>query len=268
MAEPKHLESSAASEAADRDSRAEALLVDGLDRYFSGRFDEAIHLWTRVLFLDRSHARARAYIDRARTALAERQRRIDEMLSRSSELIGGGHVEEARVLLAEAVAASGDDEYAAELRARLDRLERVRAGPARRPTVAAIEDAVPVRRPWSRSVLLASVVLAAGLALVGALGWAAIQEQFGVSAAAEALSGDQRSPLPSVLTSAEVALVRARTLYASGRLSEALRALDRVGENNTNRPAADRLRAEIQQMLLASRRGVAPENPDPSRGRP
>ena len=57
----------------DRDGRVEALLVEGLDRYFGGRYEEAVHIWTRVLFLDRNHPRAKAYIDRARTALAEQQ---------------------------------------------------------------------------------------------------------------------------------------------------------------------------------------------------
>ena len=40
----------------------------------------AINVWTRALFFDRSHARARAYIDRARSALAERQREAEELL--------------------------------------------------------------------------------------------------------------------------------------------------------------------------------------------
>ena len=39
-------------------------------------YEQAIHVWTRVLFLDRGHARARAYIERARSALAERQRAV------------------------------------------------------------------------------------------------------------------------------------------------------------------------------------------------
>ena len=92
----RRLESVLPPSAADRDSQAEALLVDGLDRYFAGRYEDAIHLWTRVLFLDRSHARARAYIDRARTALAERQRRAEEMLQASRELLEHGQTEAAR----------------------------------------------------------------------------------------------------------------------------------------------------------------------------
>ena len=43
-------------------------------------YEHAINVWTRALFLDRSHARARAYIERARSALAERQRESEELL--------------------------------------------------------------------------------------------------------------------------------------------------------------------------------------------
>ena len=102
----------------------ESLLVEGLDRYFLGRHEEAVHIWTRVLFLDRSHPRARAYIDRARTALAERQRRSEELLHASQALLEQGRTSAARQLLTEAIAATGDDERASALRMRLDRVER------------------------------------------------------------------------------------------------------------------------------------------------
>ena len=63
----------------DRDA-VEELLLAGLDHYFSGQHELAISVWTRVLFLDRGHARARAYIERARGAIAERQREGEELL--------------------------------------------------------------------------------------------------------------------------------------------------------------------------------------------
>src|SRR4051812_26259708 len=110
----------------ERDGRIESLLIAGLDRYFGGRYEEAVHIWTRVLFLDRAHPRAKAYIDRARTALAERQRRSDELLHASQSLLEQGNTLDARQLLTEAVAATGDDERAAALRMRLDRLDRTR----------------------------------------------------------------------------------------------------------------------------------------------
>ena len=255
MPEPKRLESMA-SEVAERDSRAEALLVEGLDRYFAGQYEDAIHVWTRVLFLDRSHARARAYIDRARTALAERQRRAEEMLAATSELLAQGQTERARALLSQAEAASGDDQHTAALRAKLERVERARVDA--RPAVAAIADAVPLRarRRWSVT-----------RALVGGLGLAAL----GVSVAAgtlvlQAWLARSAGPLPAlarmstlpVLSNTEVALVRARTLFGRGRLAEALLVLDRVQMQDARRPEADKLRVEIQQILLATRRASAP----------
>ena len=77
----------AAASEADRDAKIEQLLLAGLDHYFAAQYDYAISVWTRVLFLDRSHARARAYIDRARSALAERQRESEELLQSG---VGGG----------------------------------------------------------------------------------------------------------------------------------------------------------------------------------
>ena len=64
----------------ERDARVEDLLLTGLDHYFVGQHELAISVWTRVLFLDRGHARAKAYIDRARSAIAERQREGEELL--------------------------------------------------------------------------------------------------------------------------------------------------------------------------------------------
>src|SRR3954462_494298 len=66
----------------EREARIEELLLAGLDRYFAGRYEEAISIWTRVAFLERGHGRARAYIERARGAQAERERESEELLHR------------------------------------------------------------------------------------------------------------------------------------------------------------------------------------------
>jgi hypothetical protein len=49
----------------------------------------------------------------------------------------------------------------------------------------------------------------------------------------------------------ETYLVQARSLFASGKLRDALRALDRVPVGDVLRPDAERLRADIQRELLA-----------------
>jgi hypothetical protein len=254
MHDPRRLEPPA-REDAERDARTEALLVEGLDRYFSGRYEDAIHLWTRVLFLDRSHARARAYIDRARTALAERQRKTDELLQRAGDRLSAGRADEARALLGEAVAVGADEERAGELRIRLERLERASRGVASGARPVAVVDAVPIQAtaPRRRTVVLAGLAgtIAAGI-LVSMVLDPALRERLGFGRDARHLAAvGATAPVP-VLSAAEVALIRARTLYARGRLAEALQALGRVGADSAQREDADKLRVEIQQTLLAT----------------
>ena len=254
MPETRRSEAAHDPDGADRDVRAEALLVEGLDRYFAGRYDDAIHIWTRVLFLDRSHARARAYIDRARTALAERQRHGEEMLEASQNLLSQGRTDAARQLLAEAVATGGDDERAAALRSKLDRLEHLDqllqrpAVPDQAPTPPVPAWRWPRRR--RRAALVGGVTLVTlGLAAVATLAW--VGGVVGLPSRRDRLI-DRPSPEQwPVLSSAEVALVRARRLYSGGRLAEALQALEQVGPESPARGHADALRVEIQELLLA-----------------
>src|SRR2546430_7092399 len=116
---------------ADRDAKIEQLLLDGLDHYFDARYEQAINVWTRALFLDRSHARARAYIERARSALAERQRQSEELLQTGVAAFHRGDSEEARRLLQAAIDAGAPPEDALAFLERLNRLESVRSKPSR-----------------------------------------------------------------------------------------------------------------------------------------
>src|SRR6185295_20028157 len=102
MSDPLHIEPIPASELhadAARDAKIESLLLAGLDNYFASDYAQAINVWTRALFLDRNHARARAYIDRARSALAERQRESEELLQNGVAAFNRGEGTEARRLL-------------------------------------------------------------------------------------------------------------------------------------------------------------------------
>jgi hypothetical protein len=57
-------------------------------------------------------------------------------------------------------------------------------------------------------------------------------------------------PLP-VPSPTEAFVAQARSLFASGKLRDALRALDRVPVGDSLRPEAERMRADIQRELLA-----------------
>ncbi len=261
MVDPGRLESDPVadgSEGADRDSRAEALLVEGLDRYFAGRYEDAIHLWTRVLFLDRNHAKARAYIDRARTAVAERERRSEELVQAGRALLEQGETQAARDLLAEAVAQGGEDEHAAALRIRLERVERMQgpdrdegAGVAAPPNRTPAEVVVGWSWPGRVRPVSVALALAAGLLLVLTVSSGVLQEMVGWRTSPDDLKpGTGQARIP-VLSSGEVALVRARTLADRGRFAEALRALYLFTPDSAQRAAVDRLKADIQQLVLA-----------------
>jgi tetratricopeptide (TPR) repeat protein len=257
MTEPQRTDSpkTPASTAAERAARIEELLVSGLDHYFAGEYQQAINIWTRVIFLDRDHNRARAYIDRARKAIAERQRESEELLHRGLEAYTAGEVERARDLLTRAVDQGAPSDQALVLLGRMEQLEGTgfdlplqrKRLPARRVSNDAISPARRRTWPWIAAGLgLAMVSAAVYFGAAPALSWLV-----DVPADARPLAQSAREPVPIVRT-ADTLLERARELYAGGHLRDALRSLDGIGIADPLRPQADRLRADIQRVLLAS----------------
>src|SRR5918999_5680170 len=106
----------------DKEARIEQLLLSGLDQYFAGQYEQAINIWTRVVFLERGHNRARAYIERARGALAERHRESEELLHRGIAAFNNGETDAARDLITRAVEQGGPHDVALVLLERLNRL--------------------------------------------------------------------------------------------------------------------------------------------------
>jgi hypothetical protein len=255
----------------ERDTRVESLLVAGLDHYFAGRHDLAISVWTRVLFLDRGHARARAYIDRARSAIAERQREGDELLHTGAEAFDRGDAGAARDLLKSAVE-RGASEEALLLLDRLNRFEQPTVKPARSATHPVIESAranndvqtIPIEKTGAARAVWISVGVLTGLALSGLVAWIGISrpdwlplQDSGVATPTVEVSEPLHVP-----SSSELSLSRAKTLYEDGRLRDALLALEPIGQAEPLRRDADELRAAIQRRLLeASRLPPAPAPP-------
>jgi cytochrome c-type biogenesis protein CcmH/NrfG len=249
---------------AERDARIEQLLLTGLDHYFANDYEEAINLWTRVLFLDRHHDRARAYIERARSAQAEKQRESEALMHQGLDAFTSGDVERARQLVGDALAKGASRDLALGVLDRIERLgepkpaDGVRRTRARKTRAARTADdgAAADERQDSRfgiaSLLLMLAALGAaavavwGVTLPDVSGWTFTRDAARtapiVAPAAEPL------PLPS---SSELYLSRGRTMFRSGRLRDALRELDRVPIGDTGRAEADRLRAQIQRELLA-----------------
>src|SRR3984893_5010542 len=150
MSDPLRTDGSRAQDDAsgvDRDAKIEQLLLVGLDHYFAARYELAINVWTRALFLDRSHARARADIDRARSALAERQRESEELLQNGVAAFDRGEGHEARRLLQAAIERGAPSEEALAVLERLDRLDTT-VGP--RPPARSLRDRRATTRPDAR----------------------------------------------------------------------------------------------------------------------
>jgi hypothetical protein len=171
-------------------------------------------------------------------------------------------------LFSEAVAETGDDDHAAALRVRLERVERVHAASRTgfRPSAAATE--VIPGWTWprrSRTAAGSAVVLVVGLLLLIGVTSTEVQDWLGLRSDREQLLSTAVTPRLPILSSADVSLIRAQTLFSRGRLAEALQVLDRVGPESPTRAAADALRVQIQQLLLASSRDLSSRSTDPRR---
>jgi len=277
MSDPLHHDSTALTprpDGADVHTQIEELLLVGLDHYFAARYDEALHVWTRVLFLDRGHARARAYIERARGALAERQRESEELLHHGVDAFDRGDASAARELLNTAVDRGAPQEEALALLGRLDRLAAAGepmapAAPPRRARRRAVrqEWSAPAARPRATGwlVLLAVVAsLAVGAALVATFGdavgrWFLFEEVERASVPAAAVEKPLAVPSASETTIARARAIAVRTGLGQGgaltpadqqRLREALVELDRIGIGDPHRAEADALVGQIQRALL------------------
>ena len=246
---------------AEDEGRIEHLLVTGLDHYFAGEFEAAINLWTRVLFLDRNHDRARAYIDRARSAQAEQQRISEALVHEGLAAFDKGEVIRARALLSDALDQGASHDVALGVIGRIDRLDAgTRANspvvPAlRRRALARPTAAIDVNHRrgtlalWWATAAAIVVVAAISFVLVAPSGvteWFPVQATTGKPIMLLA----PPAPLP-VPSPTEAYVARARALFTNGKLRDALRALDRVPVGDALRPDAERIRADIQRELLA-----------------
>lgn len=231
---------------AEREARIEQLLVSGLDEYFAGRLDHAINIWTRVLFLDRTNDRAKAYIDRARRALAERQREADALLHDGLQAFEAGDVDRARALLTTAIERGAPHEQVLPVLHRIGLLD-VTTGTAARPAPGRSRRPAPRETTpgWGRG---APWVVAFVVALLSVAALLVSDTTDGTSLAPAGLEGPRGSlPIPSA---SEAHLRRARQLFEAGKLPDALAALDRVAIGSPTYADAQALRARVQRELL------------------
>ena len=243
---------------AERDAKIENLLLAGLDQYFAADYAQAIDIWTRVMFLDRSHARARAYIERARSAMAEQQRESEELLHNGVAAFERGEIEAAKQMLNAAVQRGGAHDVALAF---LTRIDRIHAATSAQPTPEAPPSRLPFRprtvtspsrgSRWASAVFVTLLVVTAAAAIAS---WDRLRVLIPALNTGEqdALAPMRVVQEPLIVPrSSETALDRARALFESGRAYDALRAVDLVRPTDPLRGDADKLKADIQRELLA-----------------
>src|SRR5262245_26460315 len=242
MSDPLRTDQSPSHDAgleAERTAKIEQLLLAGLDHYFSTEYEQAINVWTRALFLDRGHARARAYIERARAALAEQQRKSEELLHSGLAAFQRGETPEARRLLQTALTSGAPSDVALAALDRLDRLEHTSGVsavpvPAESPAVShpdatARVQTIPAVR-WPAVLLLTIGAAAIAFAVRGQWRTWLAGEPSAPSAPVTSVKGVL--PLPR---RGETALSRARALVSRGHLREALSELEVVKTTDPER---------------------------------
>ena len=239
----------------DQAARIDQLLTAGLDEYFAGRYDGAVQVWSRVFFLDRTNARARAYIERARSAVAEKQR----VAEATAADVHRGWGDEARPAEPRPIADGGVLVVSGALAARLAPLP-----PAPETDAADRGDAGPAAATRRAKVAHALLVAAAGVLLFVAGYTVAARDRIfelvsGVSA--------RHGPAANARVS-EVALHDARQAFEARRYDDARRALARIPAGDPLRPEADALVAQIQRAWPIVSPMLAPDAPVGGAGSP
>lgn len=248
---------------AGEDARIEHLLVAGLDHYFANDFESAINVWTRVLFLDRHHDRARAYIERARSAQAERQRQTEALVHQGLDAFHRGDVEHARALLSDALVQGASHDLTLGVLDRIERLDVVSSRatgtvgvgrPVRAATIVRSAAPVPVARIsparfWGLTVALLVVLGVASWWIWNTRGWPSLWPAQAAAARMTTIP-EVNAALP-VPSAAEAYMRRGQHLFETGKLRDALAEFDRVPAGDPLRASADDLRARIQRELLA-----------------
>ncbi|MGH9336951.1 MAG: tetratricopeptide repeat protein, partial [Vicinamibacteria bacterium] len=270
----------------DEDPRSAELLRQGEELFSSGSYQAAIHVWTRILFLDRGNAEARISIEKVKGLIADEERRLDLKTAEASRLFESGEVEEARKNVRAVLAVDPGHAEAALLQAKLDALDR-RNEPPRDPAKPADTLSTPAAAPSKGVVfrvprgqgtasvpgravtpplqmaafLIGSVLFFGVAAFYLHENWDFIVSDgaFGHSGAlGPSLGPDRQSP--PVPDRSELRYFNGVRLFAEGRYREALSELSRVDPRSPVVADARSLILRIEERLL---RGATEPEPEP-----
>jgi hypothetical protein len=261
-------------------SKTEELSLQGEEFYRQGLFQQAIHVWTRILFLDRANLEARGAIERAKRDIAERQRRLDLEIVEAARLLEEGEVEASRLRVRSVLTVDASHPEAnllAQEIATLDRRSEIAretpressqeapAAPAKGIVLRVPKSQAsssPAERPIASGLkmaffVMAGVLLFSASALYLYANWDSLVSDGafvhpGVHAPPPAV---EIQPVPDL---SELRYMNGARLFAQGRYREALSELSRVDRVSPVIGPARSLILRIEERLLRE----APEAPE------
>ena len=254
--------------------KTEELYLYGDELFDKGFFQRAVDVWTRILFIDRGNPKARKAIERAKKAIAERQRLLDAEVASAGRLFEEGDLEGADCLIRAVLATDPrhvEGHQVAERIAALDRRNLVGASceiesppvPSKRGLPVHVSKKGSARPATETSALpLKMAVFALSAMLVFATGalylhlnWDSFVSDgaFAHSTPPSGLSDLEARSLPDP---AELRYYNGARLFAKGRYREALTELSLVDRSSATAEEARGLILRIEQRLL---RGASEE---------
>ncbi|HJS73880.1 MAG TPA: hypothetical protein VJ921_06295 [Vicinamibacteria bacterium] len=262
----------------DASSKSRELFQQGEELFSRGLYHQAVHVWTRILFLDRGNAEARLRIDKAKEAVAERQRRIDAEVAEARLLFDTGEIEGARERVRSVLAFDSRHGEASALAAAIDALDR-RSEPIQEtpppPEAAPVPEktapskgvvfkvpkgrrASPRLRPHAAGSRLSMAAFVAGALLIFGLSALYLSRNWDSIVSGGALgrgSGETAAALPdssaaSAPDLSEIRYYNGERLFAQARYREALAELRRVDRGSRVVAEARSLILRIEDRLL------------------
>ena len=269
--------------------KSDALLRQGNELFAMGMFSQAIHVWTRILFLERGHVEARQAIERGKKAVAEQHRLLDMELAAARELLERGESEQAAAKVESVLSLDPRNHeghhlagqiHAAARRSETGLCSGAAAVPAREPAPATrrglllrVSHASPrrdAREAHASPLKMASFVLGAILvfasgALYLHLNWESIVSD-GAFRAGGALSRavSERAAAPLPVTS-ELYYFNGARLFAKGRYRDALDELSLVERDSVVAERARGLILRIEERLLRDVSELGTNEPNEAR---
>lgn len=252
-----------------RETKIHALLRQGDALLRGGRYQQAIHVWTRILFLDRRNRVAREAIEKAKRLLAERQRELDVMVLDAARCLRDGERRAAKRLLGQVLLVDPRHTEGRSLSERLETMERRGDGPSRSMGGEPDPETSPRRRRRTHSVraraersdaasplkmasfLFCALCLLALGGLYLHLNWDVLVDDRAFASTEQAgWSGTGERDGPDLPSLSELHYYNGVRLFSKGQYRQALSELRRVGRQSGVFEEARGLVLRIEQRLL------------------